>query len=282
MLLLPLSFLGREVVGEAHHEIRYASDVERLDRLFDVRYRFSLAEDELVRLWLAAGILFEALHLDRDHVAGFRPAFVCRNPLSILFPETLDDPFYLVVIDQDVGPFHRKAPYAGDFEVRLHVERDRERQVLFGLEVNVLNLSLRDRANGLLGKGFPVRVADDRVQGLLIQCRPVPLLEDSLRHAAFPETRQLEARRQFLRDLGPLRLHEVGRNRDVQGPTPAVAFFEVDAEFGTVQAHFCPSLSRIGTVGRTPSAKGGTRTPTALGHRILNPARLPIPPLSRV
>src|SRR5216684_6731331 len=27
-------------------------------------------------------------------------------------------------------------------------------------------------------------------------------------------------------------------------------------------------------------AKGGTRTPTALGHWILSPARLPIPPLS--
>src|SRR5712692_2923884 len=28
-------------------------------------------------------------------------------------------------------------------------------------------------------------------------------------------------------------------------------------------------------------AKGGTRTPTALGHGILSPARLPIPPLSQ-
>ena len=29
-----------------------------------------------------------------------------------------------------------------------------------------------------------------------------------------------------------------------------------------------------------PGARGGTRTPTAFGHRILNPARLPVPPLS--
>ena len=29
------------------------------------------------------------------------------------------------------------------------------------------------------------------------------------------------------------------------------------------------------------NAKGGTRTPTASSHGILNPARLPIPPLSR-
>ena len=32
---------------------------------------------------------------------------------------------------------------------------------------------------------------------------------------------------------------------------------------------------------RDNSARGGTRTPTGLPHRILNPARLPIPPLSR-
>ena len=123
MFFFSAPFFVGKVVREADYELSAHSDLQGLDRLFDIGNGVALSQHELVGLRDSLTILFETFDLDPYHVTVFgSPTSLQGSPGPILFLEPLQHLLKLLVQALDGRTFHLEATQPGDVEFRANVE----------------------------------------------------------------------------------------------------------------------------------------------------------------
>ena len=159
--------------------------------------------------------------------------------------------------------------------------------------VDVADVGRVDRLEPLLAQrivdGARDQVVRDVVKDLVLEA----LLDDARRRLARPEAGDARLARVVARDAVDLGVDHIGGDFDAHGLARLVDV----GKFGFHRCacghavRYCRSASEAGARCRAEAragrrakagAKGGSRTRMAVNHRILSPARLPIPPLSRL
>src|SRR5690606_23528512 len=134
-------------------------------------------------------------------------------------------------------------------------EIDVERQVFTGVVVDVVDRALRDGLETLLLDRLAVCVADQLLDGFLLDRRAPALLHQLDRDLPLAEARQPDLPRVALDRCLLLAIHPRGGHRDRQPARPCAGLLHAYLQLCRLIGHVTPDEVQ-------PSAKGGTRTPT--------------------
>src|SRR5690606_15586014 len=160
-----------------------------------------------------------------------------RPPYRVLFAQSLNHIIDLLVGHGSLLAHDREAAHALQLDFRTHFQLDVERQIGARLVAHVLYGTLRDRLETFALERLPIRIADDLLDGFLLDRRPELALHHRGRYATLPEPRQLHALRQPLDGVLLLLRNPLRRYRDRQPSRPSARLLNTDPQLGCFRGH---------------------------------------------